>query len=72
MRIYNLAGELVREIKGDGSQFGISSIKKIPWNLENDDGSEVASGIYIYILQLEETDDDGEKATVKKKLAIIK
>ncbi|MFA5780416.1 MAG: SBBP repeat-containing protein [Elusimicrobiota bacterium] len=72
LRIYNIAGELVRTIKGDGSEFGVSSVKKIPWNLENDDGSEVASGIYIYILELKETADDGEKATVRKKLAIIK
>ncbi len=72
LRIYNIAGELVREIKGDGSEFGVSSVKKIPWDLRNDDDSEVASGVYIYILELKETADDGEKATVKKKIAIIK
>ncbi|MBI5573744.1 MAG: right-handed parallel beta-helix repeat-containing protein [Elusimicrobia bacterium] len=72
LRIYNIASELVKTIKGDGSDFRKGSNYKIPWNLENDDGSEVASGIYIYILELKETGDDGEKATVKKKIAVIK
>ncbi|MDD5688349.1 MAG: fibronectin type III domain-containing protein [Elusimicrobia bacterium] len=70
IKIYNIAGELVREIKNN-------EITKTPpkyefiWDLKNGDGSLISSGIYIYVLELEEL-DTGEKATVKKKLAIIK
>jgi len=73
LRFYNIAGELVREVKdGEISKNASSSGGcKFIWNLKNEDGDDVASGVYIYILDLEET-DTGEKATVKKKLAVIK
>lgn len=73
LRLYNIAGELVREVK-DGEIVKNASSSggcKFIWNLKNEDGGDVASGVYIYVLDLEET-DTGEKATVKKKLAIIK
>ncbi|MDD5687059.1 MAG: Ig-like domain-containing protein [Elusimicrobia bacterium] len=65
IRIYNLAGELVKLVKDD-------EITRTPpkyefiWNTKN-----IASGIYFYILDLRELDTN-EKVTVKKKLAIIK
>jgi len=58
IKIYNIAGELVRQIDNiDGEAV---------WDARNDSGNKVASGIYIYIM----TNDKGNKKTGK--LAIIK
>lgn len=47
IRIFNLAGELVRTIKSDqlSDPFSIASLT---WDGKNDDGNPVASGIYLY------------------------
>ena len=52
IKIFNLAGELVRELSGTG---------KITWDAKNSSGKEVASGVYIYLV----TDKEGRKATGK-------
>lgn len=41
IKIFNLAGEFVCELKGTG---------KIPWDAKNESGKEVASGVYIYLV----------------------
>ena len=41
IRIFNIAGELVRELSGTG---------KISWDARNSSGKEVASGVYIYLV----------------------
>ena len=69
-KIYNLAGELVRDVK-DNEITKTAPKYEFKWNLFTDDNNIVASGIYIYILELKEL-ISGEKATVKKKMAIIK
>ena len=54
IRIYNVAGELVRTVpKPAGSSAS--------WDGENDSGDIVASGVYVYII----TNIAGEKATGK-------
>ncbi len=71
VRIFTISGELVREIKNseiDGSQ---APVYEYRWDLENDRGRGVSSGIYLYILELEEK-SSGEKEQVTKKLAIVK
>ncbi|MDO8734989.1 MAG: fibronectin type III domain-containing protein, partial [Elusimicrobiota bacterium] len=70
IRLYNIAGELVR-VAENSEITATPPVYKFVWDLKNEDGDDVASGVYIYILDLKET-DTGEKATVKKKLAIIK
>ena len=70
IKIYNLAGELVRDVK-DNEITKTAPKYEFKWNLFTDDNNIVASGIYIYILELKEL-ISGEKATVKKKMAIIK
>ena len=55
IRIYNIAGELVRTIEetdGDGIN---------EWNTKNEQGEPVASGVYIYFI----ANPAGEKATGK-------
>ncbi|MEW5768658.1 MAG: T9SS type A sorting domain-containing protein [bacterium] len=59
IRIYNIAGELVR-IEED------ITTGYFDWDAKNDSGEKVVSGVYIYII----TDDEGR---IKKgKLAIIR
>jgi outer membrane protein assembly factor BamB len=69
IKIYNVAGELVRAIernveKGREYKDGDALI----WDLKNDDGEMVASGVYIYIVYV---DGKPEKGKIKK-IAVIK
>lgn len=62
IKIFNIAGELVAEVNetdGDG---------KYVWNIKNDDGSKVASGVYIYLI----TNPENGAHKTKGKFAIIK
>ncbi|MEW6608691.1 MAG: PEGA domain-containing protein [bacterium] len=52
IRIFNLAGELVREENASG---------RWQWDAKNSSGKEVASGVYIYLI----TDPAGNKASGK-------
>jgi len=46
LRIYNVAGQLVRSYEGMGSQ----GLNVITWDGKDNSGSEVSSGIYLYRL----------------------
>ncbi len=48
--IYNIAGERVRELSND------SNLSEIQWDLRNESGKSVASGVYIYYI----TDKEGK------------
>ena len=55
IKIYTIFGELVvtlEETNGDG---------QIVWDSKNNDGNEVASGVYLCLI----TNDQGEKKTLK-------
>lgn len=74
IKIYNIAGELVRTLK-DSADTGEPMRNVQPgfqynfgWNLRNDDGEMVASGVYIYIVYI---DGKPQKGKIKK-IAIIK
>ena len=58
IKIFTVSGHKVKELQGDGPS--------IPWDLTNDSGVKVASGIYVYLV----TDSQGDK--VRGKLAVIK
>jgi hypothetical protein len=45
LKVYNIAGELVREIELTGYTAGATSVW--PWDGKNDSGKEVASGVYV-------------------------
>ena len=62
VRIYNVAGELVselRETNGDG---------ELIWDTKNTDGSKVASGIYLYLI----TDPGMVSEKAKGKISVIR
>lgn len=74
IKIYNIAGELVRTLK-DSADTGEPMRNVQPgfqynfgWNLRNDDGEMVASGIYVYIVYI---DGKPQKGKIKK-IAVIK
>jgi len=57
VKIFTASGHLVKELNGTGT---------IPWNLTNEKGDKVASGVYIYLV----TDGQGNKA--KGKVALVR
>ena len=59
IKIYNISGELVNEIKGDLNN------KYIKWNLKTKNGIPVSSGIYIMVLY-------AKKITGKTEIKIVK
>ncbi len=63
IKIYNIAGELVRELQKSidgGTQ------DTIDWDAKNDGGEAVASGVYIYRLTLNDDEKQIEKIAVIK------
>ncbi len=60
IRIFKTNGDLVREINAT------DTTGTVTWDLTNDNGNKVASGIYIYLI----TNESGHK--LKGKLAIIR
>jgi len=59
IKIYNIAGELVNEIKGDLNS------KYIKWKLNTSKGSPVSSGLYIIVLQAKKTTGEIETKIIK-------
>jgi hypothetical protein len=62
IRIYSLAGDLVRELPFDGSapadlQFGKDAVYQgtgsVPWNLISRNGQKIVSGIYLFSVDTE-------------------
>ncbi|MDD4003959.1 MAG: T9SS type A sorting domain-containing protein [Elusimicrobiaceae bacterium] len=45
IKIYTVSGELVKTIRKS------SSVDNIAWDVRNDDGQNVASGLYIYLIE---------------------
>lgn len=58
LRIFTIAGRIVRDVENINNSY--------TWNLENEQGERVQSGVYFYLF----TDDNGSKA--KGKFAIIR
>ena len=48
IRIYNIAGQLIKEIANNEFSAGTHSVK---WNGLNSSGNKVASGVYVYSLE---------------------
>jgi len=70
VKIYNLVGEKVKSVE-DAEWKTEDGVYKYHWGLKNDAGKSVASGVYIFILEVKNR-DTGEKKRVIKKFAIIK
>jgi len=59
IKIYNVAGELVKQIRGD------LSVKKLKWNLKTDKGERVSGGFYIVVLEAKKVNGERESRIVK-------
>jgi len=73
IKIYDIAGELVRKVEDneiDKSEAPIS-IYSYLWDCKNSSGKEIATGIYIYIVEVKEKGESGSKKVVKR-MAVIR
>ena len=71
IKIYNISGELLRKV-GDSEIDGADApIYKFLWDCKNSSGMEVASGVYIYIVEVEDR-TNGKNKKVVKRLAVIR
>jgi hypothetical protein len=62
IKIYNIAGQFIREVKKEHDSAGAFSIQ---WNGKNEHNESVASGIYIYQARF-------ENSLISKKMIIVK
>ncbi|MEW6040649.1 MAG: hypothetical protein AB1633_03935, partial [Elusimicrobiota bacterium] len=72
--IYNIAAELVYnadEVQTSAHLEGKLRVGKWRWNVRNSAGSEVASGVYIYLVK-DETLTAGKKDKVTGKIVIVR
>ncbi len=60
IRIYNIAGELVRDKDMNANEFG-----DCRWNAKNDDGEYIASGVYVFVVK-DDTITAGQKKFIGK------
>jgi hypothetical protein len=68
--IYSISGELVKEIKNELVSWISADSYNCIWDCKNNNGDTVASGVYIYVIKVEEP-GTGKTDKVIKKLAII-
>ena len=51
IRIFTSAGDLIRTLKSNQNQSPGGTTGDVPWDMRNDDGRGVVSGIYIYQIE---------------------
>jgi len=71
IKIYNISGELVREVEDNEIDETDAPIYRFLWDCENSSGKEVASGIYIYMVEVKEKGGSESKKVVKR-MAVIR
>jgi hypothetical protein len=62
IRIYTIAGDLVRTIRRNDEEFGAE-----PWDLTGESGVQVASGIYVYHVEV----PDGDETKIGKFAVLV-
>jgi hypothetical protein len=69
--IFDIAGRLVKEIPGSAVQpTATPALYHADWDLTNNRGQAVASGVYVYIVKVK--DGTGTVVKVVKKLAVVR
>ncbi len=71
IKIYNIAGELVRKVEDNEIDRTDAPIYKFLWDCKNRSGKEIASGIYLYMVEVKEKGGNGSKKVVKR-MALIR
>ncbi|MCK7528256.1 MAG: T9SS type A sorting domain-containing protein [Ignavibacteriales bacterium] len=68
IRIYTIAGRLIKEISRQSSELNYD-LNKIYWDGKDEDGDVIANGTYLYKMIMK---DEGKVESVTQKLVIIK
>ena len=68
IRIYTIAGRLIKEITRQSSELNYD-LNKIYWDGKDEDGDVIANGTYLYKMIMK---DEGKVESVTQKLVIIK
>ena len=69
IKIYTVAGRLIKVIKKSADELNVGFNKKIEWDCRDEDGDVIANGVYLYRLTVKK---DGKSVTGIYKLAIIR
>lgn len=69
IKVYTVAGRLIREIKTDPSQLK-TDFNHIPWDGMDQDGDNIANGVYLYRIYAKSS--DGKTCKVTQKLAVVR
>ncbi|MBM3313236.1 hypothetical protein FJY70_01425, partial [candidate division WOR-3 bacterium] len=69
IRIYTLAGRLVRDLGASAAGFGYN---QVAWDCRDRDGNSLANGVYLFILTAQSSDGPGreQRVSVRDKLLI--
>jgi hypothetical protein len=70
VRIFDIAGQLVREIPGGELSSPSPGLYHAVWDLKNNNGQDVASGVYLFIVKVKGA--NGQTAKVVKKVAVVR
>ncbi|MCJ7646785.1 T9SS type A sorting domain-containing protein, partial [bacterium] len=71
IKIYNISGELVKKVEDNEVDRAAAPIYTFLWDCKNNSGKEIASGIYIYAVEVKEKGGNGNKKVVKR-MAVIR
>lgn len=74
IKIFTLAGKKVRNVMFTGSEYLFEGYHRIPYDLRDDDGDPLASGVYIYKIETVGLNPDGKqkKAEASSKLVVLR
>ncbi|PCI36122.1 MAG: hypothetical protein COB53_10270, partial [Elusimicrobia bacterium] len=70
IRIFDIAGNLVREITGSEMTSPSAALYHAVWDLKNRNGESAASGVYLFVVKVKGS--NGQAGKVIKKLAVVK
>ncbi|MFA6025184.1 MAG: C25 family cysteine peptidase [Ignavibacteriaceae bacterium] len=68
IRVYTIAGRLVKEIKKSSAELSMD-FNRIYWDTKDQDGNFLANGVYLYKVIVRK---DGKSESITQKLAIVK
>lgn len=68
IRVYTIAGRLVKEIKKSSAELNMD-FNRIFWDTKDQDGDQLANGVYLYKVIVKK---NGKSESITQKLAIVK
>ncbi|TBR21280.1 T9SS type A sorting domain-containing protein [bacterium] len=68
--VFDIAGTLVKEIPGSAFVAKAGGVYHADWDLTNEDGESVASGVYLFMVKVK--GNNGQSGKVVKKLAVVR